>query len=138
MHFGDIFDVAKYAMVLVLVFLVGCSILDKHQASAKLAVQYATMKYIDGDADKRDRTLKVTANARELAATGATLDAIHLAIRDSIDWNKLDDADKLLAVNLLNMVRDELKARFGDGVLDPDQVLAVNAVLDWIDEAATL
>ena len=136
--FSDFFDIARYAAVLVLVFLVGCSMLDKHQASAKLAIQYATIKYIDGSDDKRERTLKVTANARELAATGATLDAIDQAIRDSIDWNKLDDADKLLANALLDIVGEELKARIGEGTLDPDQVLAVEAVLGWIEEAANL
>lgn len=135
---SDLFDIAKYAAVLVLVFLVGCSILDEHQASAKLAIQYATLKYVDGDADKRDRVLKVTANARELAATASTLDALDQAVRDSIDWSKLDDADKLLATNLLDLIREELRARFGDGVLNPDQVVAVKRVLDWIDEAAQL
>lgn len=135
---SDFFDVFKYAAVLVLVFLVGCSVLDQHQATAKLAIQYATMKYIDSDEDKRERVQKVVANARELAATATTLDALDQAVRQSIDWSKLDDADKLLATNLLDMIREELRAKFGDGVLNPDQVVGVNKVLDWIDEAAQL
>lgn len=135
---SDFFDVIKYAAVLVLVFLVGCSILDQHQASAKLAIQYATLKYVDDDQDKRDRVLDVVANARELAATASTLDALHEAIHQSISWDRLDDADKLLASNLLDMIRDELKARFDSDVLNPDQVVAVNTVLDWVEEAAQL
>lgn len=135
---ADIFDVVKYAAVLVLCFLVGCAALDQHQATAKLAIQYATLKYVDDDAHKRERVQAVVANARELAASASTLDAIDQAVRESIDWSKLDDADKLLASALLDVVRDELKARFGDGVLDPEQIVGVNKVLDWIDEAAQL
>lgn len=135
---SDFFDVIKYAAVLVLVFLVGCSILDQHQASAKLAIQFATLKYIDNDDDKAARVQAVVLNARELAATASTLDALDEAVRGSIDWSKLDDADKLLASSLLDMIREELRARFGDGALNPEQVVAINKVLDWIDEAAQL
>lgn len=135
---SDFFDIAKYAAVLVLLFLVGCSMLDQHQAGAKLAVQFATLKYVDDDADKRERVQAVVANARELAATATTLDALDQAVRESIDWSKLDDADKLLATALLDLVRDELRSRFDSELLDPEQVVAVNTVLDWIDEAARL
>lgn len=135
---SDLFDIAKYAAILVLVFLVGCSVLDQHQAGAKLAIQFATLKYIDGSDDKRERVLEVVTNARELAATATTLDALHQAVRESINWDRLDDADKLLASNLLDLIRDELKARFDSELLDPDQIVAVNRALDWIQEAAAL
>jgi hypothetical protein len=135
---SDFFDITRWAAVLVLVFLVGCSILDNHQASAKLAIQYATLKYVDGDQAKGDRVLAVVANARELSATATTLDALHEAVRQSISWDKLDDADKLLASNLLDMIRDELQARFDSDLLEPEQVVAVHRVLDWVEEAAQL
>jgi hypothetical protein len=39
---------------------------------------------------------------------------------------------------LLDMIRDELQARFDSDLLEPEQVVAVHRVLDWVEEAAQL
>ncbi len=140
---SDFFDVSKIVAFLVLVFMVGCSVLDNHQASAKLAVQYATLKYIDGDAHKRERVIVQVARAEELANVAASLDALADAVRQEIPFDEMDAADAVLVNGLVDALEEELKARFPEddgsgGVLDPEQIVAVKSVLGWIYEAAHL
>lgn len=119
--------------------LVGCATLQENQASAKLVVQVATIKYVDGDDGKRARLLEAVDDARTIASTASSLDAVDSVIRQRVTESPdLDAADKLLAFGLLDVIKAELQKRFDDDLLDPEQLVAVNQVLDWVAEAAPL
>lgn len=118
--------------------VIGCAFLNERPAAAQLTIQYATLKYIGDDQAKKDRVIEIAEAAKQLSSTSATLAALEEAIRARIDWNSLDPADRLLADGLVNLVHAELAARFQQDVLDPEQVVALNQVLDWIIAAASL
>lgn len=119
--------------------LVGCATLQENQASAKLVVQVATIKYVDGDEGKRARLLEAVDEARTIASTASSLAAVDAVIRQRItEAEDLDAADKLLAFGLLDVIKAELQKRFDQDLLDPEQLVAVNQVLDWVAEAAPL
>jgi hypothetical protein len=115
-------------------------------AGARMVVQYATMKYISGAKGaqaqnaRASRVADVASKAQALAQGGAasTIPLIEQAVRDQIDWTKVDMADRLLIDNLITLVRAELEARVSDGGIPADQMLAVREVLGWVVSAASL
>lgn len=131
------------AILAALVALPGCAILQGdgsagEEFAVRSAVQLATSKVIDGDAERAARVVKIAGQARELVAGDATaaLDEIEQAVRDEIRWERLSPTEQQVASDLVELVRAELEARIGDGALDPEDRVAVRTVLDWIIEAA--
>ena len=117
----------------------GCASFGQNQDAAKLATQYATLKVIDGDAERAARISAVIADTLEVLDNSAiTVAAVESAVREQIEWSELDPADTLLANALIESVRIELEARVGSGALDEEQTVRVRAVLMWISDAAKL
>jgi hypothetical protein len=109
-------------------------------ATAKIATQYATAKYIARvpAAEQAAKAARVRAVvvAVESIATGETVSLAVLegAIRKQLPADlKPED---LIAINgLIAIVMAELQARVGDGLLNPDQRLQVSMVASWVIEA---
>lgn len=119
--------------------LAGCAALQRQDPTARLTVQYATLKYIAEDASKAARVAEIAQDARDsLDAGSVTLSLLDAALRERIDWSRLDTADRLLLDSLLVMLRDELEHRFGDGLLDGDARVQIRVVADWIIQAAAM
>lgn len=117
--------------------LSGCAVLEGNPATARFAVQYATLKVIKDDHWKAARVVQIVTQAAELLdESSATIALLEAAVRSSIDWDKLDAADTLLADNLIIAVKFELEKRVGDSLLDPEKTFAIKMVLSWIIEAA--
>lgn len=128
---------------LTLLILSGCKTLEENQASAKMVIQYSVAKYIDqaGNLDAQierasrvrsiaEETLKLTQNS------STTLDAIQAVVRAQLDQFQLSSPDRLLAENLITLIAEELGRKFQQGILPPDQMVQVRAVLGWVVEAA--
>lgn len=127
-------------LVCALLLAAGCAILNSNESGARLAVQYATAKVVDGDAAKGEKVREVVAVARE-RVTGSpdvTIAELDIAVRKQIPWDELDTADALLADNLIAEIRAELERRVGNGLLSDKQRLQIAAVLSWIDRASYL
>lgn len=127
-----------------LLFNSGCTALTQSSATAKLAVEYATLKVIENSAPeaRAARRAKINQIAKDaktfVSGQSVTLALLDAAIRKNVDFSKLSPADALLANALIDAVIQELQTRVGTGLLDPAQVLAVNAVLDWVIEATAV
>lgn len=130
--------IISFTLGFMLAGMIGCAAIADHQATAKLTIQYATLKYIDGDQDKAQRVARIAAEAKGFVLAGASLDDVEAAVRARIPWDQLDDADKVLVNGLLDAIREELEFRVQHQLLDPDQVMAVSAVIAWVEEAARL
>lgn len=103
------------------------------QIVEQLAIQYAVMKVVDNDPDKAARVSKIAHDAKTwLVSDTATIDVLEAAVREQIDWTKLDQANTLLVNALLAEVDLQLRSRVSVGVLTSDQKVQVNQVLDWI------
>lgn len=131
----------KLLAVAMMVFLSACATFGQNANTAKLGVTYATLKYIEkaGDpvaqaeraADVRRVAEDVRVVASGEAVTVAALEAAALAqLPDS-----LSPADRFLATALIQAAVAELQVRVGEGVLDPEKKLQVEAVLAWVVEA---
>lgn len=121
----------------------GCAILEGEgsageEFAVRSAIQLATVKVIDGDPERAERVQKIAGEARALVSDDheAALERIEAEVRDEIQWNRLSPTEEQVASDLIELVRAELEARIGEGVLQPDDRVAVRTVLDWIIEAA--
>lgn len=120
--------------------LLGCATLRSGDPGPKLAVQYATLKYIGQDIPRAHRVADAVVRAEALldGNIAVAIPELEAVIRDKIDISKLDAADRLLLDTLFTVVRDELQARLGDGALNPEQLVEVRLVLAWVKAAAEL
>lgn len=119
--------------------LSGCATLGTGSAGEKLVIQVATMKVIEADEDRSAKAAKIRAAVDQarvwLDVDGITLTDLRSAMLARIGG--LEPSDRLLATALIDAVAVELEARIGDGILDADKRVRVNAVLSWIAEAAS-
>jgi hypothetical protein len=108
--------------------------------AAKSAIQYATIKAIEGKSERAKRVVSITADLDSLVDgnTQASVDKVEQLVRDEVRWDKLDTADTLLVNNLINGVKVQLQKRIDEGVLDKDERVAVRTVLTWVREAAKI
>jgi hypothetical protein len=100
-------------------------------------VQYGVMKYLGKNPDKVspaerivDSLIKYTSQETEL-----TIKDLEDLVVESIPWEKLEPADQLLLTNLLITVRDQVRERIGDGLLDAEDKVQVLQFLSWIKQA---
>lgn len=124
--------------------LAGCPLTKPDSAEsqvAKIAVQYATAKFIAKapEGQQSTRAGKITAIVSDIEALAkgesVTLEFLEEAIRRNIPRDLAPE--DLVAVNALTgLVLSELRARVTDGVLKPEQVVVVSAVASWIVETA--
>lgn len=121
--------------------LSACATGSGSNASEKLIVQAATMKFIESSDDraaKATRIVKAADQARVwLDSDGVTIADLQVAMLERIAAADLEPSDKLLASALVEVVVAELNVRIGDGIISPDKRATVNAVLTWVEQAAS-
>jgi hypothetical protein len=131
----------KILIAIAMMFTTGCAMLPSTESTtARLAVQYGTLKYIGDDVEKAARVRDVVTDAQNILdiGTSVTVIALDAAIRDRISWDRLDLADTLLLNVLLDELRIEMESRIGAGQLNEDDRVRVSAVFGWINSAAGL
>lgn len=133
----------KLVAILGISALMGCASMgtDEGQtAVARIGVQYATLKVINGKVERAEAVLDVVNAAIALAEGGEILpiDLLESQMRAVIPWDGLDDADKQLVNLLILQVRAELEVRVDDGLIDSEKVAKVLEVLEWVRDAAEL
>lgn len=131
----------KYLITVVILALAltGCSVLETvSEDKNQLAVQYATLKVIDGESQKADRIVELVGKARAYVDEGSTVTVSYLADEAAIRLRQsgLDPADMILATAILERAEARLKSEIGDGVLNDQQRLQLLTVLSWIEDAA--
>lgn len=129
------------AVAVPITVLSGCASLGASSATEKLIVQAATMKFIESSDDraaKASRIVKAAAQARVwLDTDGVTVADLQAAMVERIAAADLEPSDKLLASALVEVVVAELNVRIGEGVISADKRATVNAVLAWVEQAAS-
>lgn len=129
------------AAVLAVTFSIGgCALVAENESTARITTTYATLKVIDDDADKAARVIEIATEVKTFASDDpeATVDALIVATRALIRWDRLDRADAILVDTLLLELARELKERLGAGVLPEAARLTVVMVADWVISAAAL
>lgn len=113
---------------------------NSDSATVKVAVTYATMKYIDaqGPANSVNRAARVAAVAAQalnaIEGDGFELSTFTVHLVQNLPAD-LAPSDRALAIALIGLIGDELALRIGDGVLTPEKRVKVKQVLGWISQA---
>src|SRR5690606_13156662 len=110
-------------------------------ATEKLIVQVATMKFIESGDDRASKAVRIVRAAAQarvwLDMDGVTIADLRAAMMARINGADLEPSDKLLAAALVDVVAAELDVRIGAGVISPEKRATVNAVLAWVEQAAS-
>lgn len=131
-----------YGLLALCVGLCSCAAIQSGDARAEFGVQYVTFKFIaDADAhemdERRQRVAEIAGEAKSLFDKKALpIAEIERLVRERIDWSKLDNADTLLANQLINLVAAEIQHRLDNGLIKEDVYVTASMVLGWIEEAA--
>ena len=130
----------KYLSAIMVMFAMavsGCAVLETiAKDENKLAVQYATLKVIDGDTQKSNQLKGWITEARNYVDTSAEVTVSYLAdeARVRISGKISDPADMLLAMAVLNEAERRIRERLGEGLLEQEQRVNLLTVFDWIEE----
>ena len=128
------------AVFLAGVLTAGCK--SGNTVAARLAVSYATAKYIEkaGPSGVVERVQRIRAmlDTLEKLSSGemVTIDALKAYVAQRLDH--LSPADRVLAGALIDAAVAELEARVGSGVLDPEKLVKVREVLAWVREGTNV
>lgn len=131
----------KALLAVVILALAGCASFSGSSASEKLIVQVATMKFIEAGDDRAAKAAKIVSAAAQarvwLDTDGVSLSDLQSAMLARVNAADLEPSDKLLAAALVDVIAAELNARIGEGVISPEKKATVNAVLAWVEQAAS-
>jgi len=120
----------------------GCSSTPSGERRERLVVQATTMTLIERanrPAEKAARVLEAVKQAQTLLLDNdTTVDRLRSALLERVAERELPPSEKLIALEVIATISDAVEQRLGGGVLSPDAIVSVNAVLGWIESAAVL
>ncbi len=134
--------------VLVLIFgafFSGCATLtsgdQRSQFIANVAIQTATMKFIEGSSEPALYASKSIEIAKKIKSYVASSELIPIAdvmreLNRYVPYNDMKQSDAVLATSLIQLISMELDARAGENQLDPNLKVAVNKLADIVMTAA--
>lgn len=106
--------------------------------TAKLSIQYATMKVVAGDPARAARIVEIIdSTLAEKPTVTWTPETMAAQIKSVVDWQKLDQADRFLVNSLINVVATEVALRVPPGNIGVPRG-EVAEVLGWVREAALI
>lgn len=119
--------------ILALILLVGCESLS----SAKLPIQYATVRYIEESSTPAQAIIDHVERARLLLDRDSDVTAERLAdeILGAIDTGQLTPSERILLTALIAGAQDAIRET---QLIEPDTRLSILLVLGWIEQAARL
>lgn len=128
--------------------IAGCAgtsqFISDHEVLAQAGVQYAAAKFVRsaGDTDAQaQRKARIHAVAEEVRAIAGDSSATVALLRAAVEAKlpaDLKAEDRILVGLLINAVVQELEKRVGEGILNPEQQLALTLVLEWVEQGADL
>ena len=116
-------------LALTILALSGCSMLGNPDR-VDLAVQYASLKVIDGQPSKAKELERQLTEFRDdlIRLNSVTVDDFSVLVGRAIVRSGLDDADTFLVLQFVPMLEAELQQYQSEGLLSPDALLRLDAL----------
>lgn len=110
------------------------------------ATRQAVFRYIDAgetEADKNSRAEAVVDTVRDVdsflqGSPTSSVDTLLGVVEAQVKWGKLSTADRFLVQDILSLVRLNLENKQREGLLDPEAVIGIRALLETALQAALL
>jgi len=116
--------------------LAGCTALQERNVSAKLAVQYTTLKVVEEDKLSKEGIKDTIKYARGVINEDGRVDLDQLtsSVLSYIDIASMPSSRQLLILSLLEEIEVQIRSRSIEG----KYVQSVNVLLDWIEQSLLL
>lgn len=118
-----------------------CSIIESHENTSKLVVQYAALKFVMNEdvSEREERAQKIFQVAKEGKALfdsrALPIEHIEDLVRERIDWDQLDAADTLLVNALIERIVIEVNESV---LLGQDVHVTGSKILGWVIDGVRL
>lgn len=124
------------ALLLSLTLLSGCAAIQDRNVSAKLAVQYTTLKVVEEDRLSKEGIKDVVEYTRSVINEDGRVDLNTLtsSVLSYIDIASMEPSRQLLILSLLEEIEAQIKTRS----IDEAYIQSVNVLLDWIEQSLML
>lgn len=123
-----------------LVFLSGCASTPEGQRAERIVVQGAILHIIEQSASPSQKAQRIVESVKLvrtlLLDETITVGVLRSALLARLGERDLPASEKLVALEVINRLSDEVETRVGSGILSPDSLVTINGVLDWITDAA--
>lgn len=127
-------------LVFLMLLMTGCAAVDLQESSARVPVQYATLKVIeDSDSIAARDVLQHTERVRRVVVNDAEINVTKLVDNtiELIGIDSFEASDRLLLLILFNNIQQAVIDVRPDMPLG-EQKIRLLTLLDWIDQAARL
>ncbi len=127
-------------LVCLMLLMTGCAAVDLQESSARVPVQYATLKVIeDSDSIAARDVLQHTERVRQVVVNDAEINVTQLVDNtiNLIGIDSFEASDRMLLLILFNNIQQAVIDVRPDMPLG-EQKIRLLTLLDWIDQAARL
>lgn len=138
-------------LIILPMLLVGCEtirsitdrtteIIESNPLIAKTTIQYATLRFIDGDAEKSQGVLDFVKDSRNFidSSSIARVDELSNNLKDRINWDSLSTANARVINTLFDTVQSYINKKVDGEDLSPESIVTIHSVLSWMEEVAEL
>lgn len=131
----------RLAVLFLAVLVAACSTTPNGERAERLGVQLLVMNRVIEKAPQPEaKAREVLASVQELQSLvdfeSVSIADLRAALLKRIGERELTPSEKLAALELTQVISDELEGRIGAGVLSPEHKVAVRKVLGWVEAAA--
>lgn len=127
------------AAVAAMTLLSACASTPEGERAERIVIQASVLHIIEQSAQpaqKAQRIVEAVKLARTLLTDETvTVAALRSALLKRVGERDLPVSEKLVALEVINTLSDEVEKRVGSGILSPDSLVTVNTVLDWVSDA---
>lgn len=127
-------------LVCLMLLMTGCAAVDLQESSARVPVQYATLKVIeDSDSIAARDVLQHTERVRRVVVNNAEINITQLVdnTMELIGIDSFEASDQLLLMILFNNIQQAVND-VRPGMPLQEQRVRLLTLLEWIDQAARL
>lgn len=134
-----------------MLFLAGCEtirsitdgatdVIESNPLIVKTAIQYGTLRFIDGDPEKSEAVISFVNSSREFLDLSSTsrVDDIANFMKDQIEWSKLSASNARLINTLFDTVQSYVNRKVEGEDLSAEALVTIREVLNWIEDATLL
>jgi hypothetical protein len=138
-------------LIVPMLFLAGCEtirsitdrateVIESNPLIAKTAIQYGTLRFIDGDQEKTEAVVSFVNSSREFLDLSSTsrVDDVANFMKGQINWEDLSVANASLINTLFDTVQTYINRKVEGEDLSPEALVTIHEVLNWIEEATML
>lgn len=132
----------KLFLIMSILTLAGCAslsdLIDTGDPLTQATVQLGALKFIDGDLERAGRTIRIIGHV-QAAVDGnqaTTIKEVQALADEHIPWSNLAPEEQIFLRTAIAYIAGYVAGEVEKRNLDPETIVRLQTVLDWISEAA--